>query len=469
MQKEESTMFRRRIAALLLAAAAAVTMHVPARAAETPAPTPPATTAAAPAPTLSMEEAVATAIRSNPTVAIADQEVVASRGQAEQATAAVLPRVSATIARTTRISESDTAGTQTTGSRWSTNGSITQPLYTWGALSKGLRAARQVVRSSESSAIRAQEEVAYLARQAYYRVLTSQESVRVQQDVLAAAQEHLRVAQLRYDAGIAPQYDVLAAEARVARVQQVLASAQGGLSISWAGLSRVMAAEVPMDTVLTSPRPATVQEVDLPALIGEATQNRADVQAARAQVSVGEARTAIARTGNLPKLAAVASYSFAPSTVLAGAGPGGSDILVSQSGGAVVLAATWDLFTGGSVHGATAAAKAGTEQARQEVRARQQQAEEEVRNAYYGITTAQAQVTAAGKEVTQAQEAYRIAQVRYQEGVSTSVEVLDAQTNLGDARNNLNNAIFALNLAVAQLDLAVGRTVGGPAAPAGTN
>src|SRR5574340_842445 len=159
-QKEESTMFARRMTALFLAAAAVVMMPVAGRAAEAPALTPPAA-----APTLSMEEAVATAIHNNPTVVIAGQEVVASRGLAEQATAAALPRVSATIARTTPVSETDHAGVQTTLATWTTEGTITQPLYTWGALGKGMRAARLVVRSSESSALRAQEEVAYATRQ----------------------------------------------------------------------------------------------------------------------------------------------------------------------------------------------------------------------------------------------------------------------------------------------------------------
>ncbi len=449
-------MFVRRATALSLAIILTAFLPLPASAqAVTPAAPPvvvaPAATSALPPGTppggqLSLDDAIALAVQHNPSIGIAQQEVTANRGQVEQAVSQALPHVTATIGRTTPVNGSAFSGS---GSRWASTFTLTQPLYTWGALGKGIRAARELLSSAQSNTARTTDTVAFLTRQSYYQVLAAQESVRVQQDVLAAAQEHLRIANLRFQAGVAPQFDVLAAQARVARVEQTLASASGGLNTSWAALSQVLGLEVPPNTVLNTPRPLVATEVPLPALIADATENRADIQSARAVVAVREAQLAIARTGNLPQLGLTASYTYQPSTEIGG-------LVISQNGGAIVLGATWNLFTAGQVHGEIVTAQARAEQARLDVRRLQLQAEDDVKNAYFGLETAQAQVTAAQQEVVEAQEAYRIAQVRYQEGVGTSVEVLDAQTNLGDARNRLNDAIFALNLAIAQLGLAVG-------------
>ncbi len=183
-------MFGRRITALLTSITVMVAMGIAALAQEAP-PSPELITTVPK--TLSLDEAIVIALRNNPTVEIANQEIRANRGQVTQAASAALPQVSAAISRTTPVNV-PTDSFQSVRTTWETDVTLTQPLYTWGAIGQGIRAARLLLSSAQSSYLRAQDQIAFFTRQAYYRVLTAIESVRVQQDVLAAAEEHRRIA-----------------------------------------------------------------------------------------------------------------------------------------------------------------------------------------------------------------------------------------------------------------------------------
>jgi outer membrane protein len=408
--------------------------------------------------TLSLGRAIEIAIEYNPQVEASKQGMKAAAGQLTQAISRFMPRIDVSARRVTPV-DLPIFSFQSRDSTWETEFSLSQPLYTGGAIPRGVRAAKSYRRGSEGAYRRTRQEVAFAVRQTYYGVLTAEEGVKVAQEVVGSAREHLRVARLRYDAGVAPQFDVLAAEARVARVEQGLISAVAGRDIAWAGLSTVLGVPIPAGTQLTTPRPVTIGEADPESLRQEALANRPDLLTAKAGSAVATALLEIARAGGKPTVAAGLSYTLREQTVISGdlLGAPGQDIIVSQNSGYIALVANYNLFDAGQVEGEIRTAEADLKQAEKGVETLEQAIELEVRSTYVLVSAAKAQVEAAQKEVAQAQEAHRIATLRYDEGVGTSVEILDAEANLEGAKTRLNEAIYGLNLAVAQLDLAVGR------------
>ncbi len=409
-------------------------------------------------PTLSLDEAIALAMEHNPQVGAAAEGVNLAKGNLTQALSYVQPRMDMTTIRSTPVNPPAFAF-RSSGTTWETDFSISQPIYTGGAISKAVTAADEYLKGAEGASRRSQQEIAFAVRQSYYRVLTAQEQVKVSEEVVSSAEEHLRVAKLHYEAGVAPQFDVLAADANVARVQQVLIAAQADLSISWEALSTVLGVRVSNQTRLTTPPAAEVPEVDPEALKAEALANRSDLLAAKASVSAGAALVAAARSARQPTVSASLSYGLRPKTTISGdvLGSPGTELVVSQNSGEIAVVADWSLFNGGQVTGEIRAAQAQFRQAEKNLESLQLQVQLDVMSSYLMLRSAAAQVKAAQKEVDQAKEAHRIAVLRYQEGVSTSVEVLDAEANLGGAKTRLNSAIYGLNLAVASLDLAAGR------------
>jgi TolC family type I secretion outer membrane protein len=408
--------------------------------------------------TLSLDEAIAIALKHNPQVGAAEQGVAVVQGQFTQALSLLMPRFEVTSTRSTPVNLPPFSF-QSAETTWNTDFSYSQPLYTGGSVQKGVRAARSYLKGASGAYRRTQQEIAFAARQIYYQVLTAEEQVNVSQQVVDSAKEHLRIAGLRYDAGVAPQFDVLAAEARVAQVEQALIAAQANLNISSAALGTVLGVPLPEGVKLSTPRPLEVTKADPEALSAEALEKRPDLLTAKASAAAAWAQLGVAKAARQPTISAVASYSLRPKTVISGDvfGQPGVDFVVSQNSGIIALVASWSLFNGGQVAGQILTAEGQLGQAQKNVETAQLQVALDVKSAYLLLEAGKAQVSAAHKEVEQATEAHRIATLRYQEGVGTSVEILDAEATLQGARTRLNAAIYDLNLALAKLDLAVGR------------
>lgn len=408
--------------------------------------------------TLSIERAIEIALVYNPQVAASEQGVYASQGVVTQALSFLMPRLDVQTARTTPV-DLPPFTFQSSDSSWRTDFSLSQPLYTAGALPAGVKAAKEALRGAEGTHRRTRHEIAFSVRGTYYAVLAAEEQVNVAQQVLDSALETLRVSKLRYEAGVAPQFDVLSAEARVARTEQALISAQVLRDTTWAILSTTLGVPIPAGTQLSTPRPVTVTEADPAALRAEALANRPDLLAATADEAAAAALLAVAKAGHYPTITGNMSYSLLEQVTIDGelVGSPGTDIVVSQNSGSISLVATWSLFNAGQVDGEIREAKARYQQSQEVVKSLRQAIELDVRSAHLAVEAAKAQVDAARKEVTQQEEAYRIATIRYQEGVGTSVEILTAEADREDAKTRLNRAVFDLNLAVAQLDLALGR------------
>ncbi len=409
-------------------------------------------------PMLSLEKAIELAVEYNPEVAASAEGVRATDALLIQAISRLMPRVNVEANRTTPVDLPEFSF-QSSEPSWETTVFLSQPLYAGGGLRAGARAARQLLRGSEGAYRRTQQEIAFAVRSRYYTVLSAEWQVRVQKQTLELAEESLRVARLRYEAGVAPEFDVLSAEARVARTEQGVISAEALRDTAWATLSTAIGAPVPAGTELSTPRAADIPEASPEALRAEALAGRPDLLAAEALVAAEKGRIAVARAGRYPIVSANAGYTFRESVVVPGdvIGTPGTDIVVSQDSGFIALSIGWSLFNGGQVEGEIREAQARRRQAEDAVRSLRNQIELDVRSAHLAVAAARAQVEAARKEVTQQEEAYRIATIRYQEGVGTSVELLTAETDLEDARTRLNRAIFDLALAVARLDLALGR------------
>lgn len=473
-------MFRTFLACLLVCLVLAPAWAQPAPpASPAPGPALPAPGPALPAPVttppqqgmpLTLEQAVATAIAANPSLQAARESVDIARDQLSGARAQKGPSVGSSVVytRVDRVPSISTfvpsptsplgfeLRTFSLGKEENVDAQTTfgLPVYSGGALSAGIRAARHGVVAAKAAAARSEQQVAYAVRQAYYGVLTAMDATTVARQALAAAEEQLRVARAFVQAGTAPQFDVLRAEARTAEARQQVTLGANGESIARAALNNAMGVPQEWTFNLTTPLRREPTAKDLEQLQQAALAARPDLAQFRANEQALRQGIVAARASRLPSV----GLSWTLSAPV-------NETTFAVGGWTLAIAANFNLFDSGRTRARIRESQDRLQQIQAFTNQLRQAVTFEVKQAYLNLNTAQEQLVTAAAELRAADEALRIAQVRYQAGISTTVEVIDAQVARQSAANSYNAATYNYNLALAQLDLALGAQVAPGAAP----
>ena len=415
---------------------------------------------AAPEP-LSLDQAIATAIQYNPRVIQSEADLKAARALVTQTRAANSATANLQIVRT-HVSDVATFvlpvaapppqfvtfETISLGRAQNTQGTLTiaKPLYTGGKIEAAVRQSRAGERAAGEGVRRTLQSLVTDVKQAYYTVLLTADLVKVAEQADAAAREHLRLAQAHFDAGTAPRFDVLRAEALVASTEQAVIQARNGLNLARAALNNAMGVaqdrEFQLASTYTPPQPETAL---LQALVDQALKGRPEIAQVQAQVDAAGAAADQARANKRPTLGVAWVYS----RVL-------DQTAFQVTNSTLAIQLSQNIFDGRQTSAAVAIARSQQESARALLEQTRQGIALQVRQAFLSINSAQERVAAAAKGVAQAEEAFRIATVRYNAGVSISVETLDAQAALTAARSDYARAVYDYNVAVAQLELATG-------------
>ena len=275
----------------------------------------------------------------------------------------------------------------------------------------------------------------------------------VVEDLVKQADSQYRLAAARNEVGLARKYDVVIAQAKLAEVVALRASAASQVHQAQGSLAKAMGLDARQ-----TPRLAAVSETDpgLPPedvdrLMALAVENRPELGEARAQVREAMAQARIADAGNMPTVSADAS--------LAGGYDTRSKLTIPWSVG---VGLTLPLFSGFDTHYSVQAARYDEERARADLASLVNDIQFEVWAAHAVALDAKEQMAALAVVAEASAQSVALAEENYRNGVGTVVEVLDAQSGLASARLNLVRARLDWYLAVARIERAVGKAVAAP-------
>ncbi len=293
---------------------------------------------------------------------------------------------------------------------------------------------------------RVANETVLSVKNTYFNVLRDQAQVRVNEQLVTADTESVRIAQVRFDAGATARYDVLTAQTTLSNAQTQLSSSRNTLTLAVANLNNLvgLSQDVPV-TLEEPPQPPTNQTFDRTALTRTALTARPEVKQADRNITIAERLKKLAGVGLLPSLSIVGSGGYT--------GPITTNSHTSYTISAVIAIPLYD--------GGTTKAKVRT--AESDLRTQQitrdqlrQNVDLEVRQALSNINDAQTRAASTGIGASTADEAYRLANVRYQNGIGTILDVVNAQAQLAQAQSNLLNAQYDYQTSLAQLTRAIG-------------
>ncbi|HUB01916.1 MAG TPA: TolC family protein [Terriglobales bacterium] len=313
---------------------------------------------------------------------------------------------------------------------------------------RGISRAKEMNIAANHQLERIDQEILFRVVQSYYGVLLAAKQLEVADQAEKTAKSILDRSQVRFDAGLVVESDLLSSRVRLASREQELIRARNNLEFARAQLDTAMgvAADTqyqPTDSLAAK----NLAAVPLQGLEQNALANRPDLKRIEAQQSAQELSVAIAKSSFGPRLNAFAGWELDNPTFLAGGG--GNNWL-----GGIEL--QLDLFEGGAKRAALSRERANAERIAALKEAANDAVRLEVRQAYYDQDASHQQVEVARMAIAQAQESLRINQDRYDSGLLTITDLLGAEEAARRTQTDYWQAVYQLHISYANLELACG-------------
>jgi outer membrane protein TolC len=405
------------------------------------------------APTLTLDEAEKIALRHAFAVRTAQSNVEKALQQRRQAEGGLGPRLDLS-ATYTRLDERPTifpgsenqdpilGAIDSKVSRLS----LVFPIDLFGVIRKSVQAAELNRRASADLLADQVNLVKNQVRDAYYEILRADESLQVQKEALASAEDRLEKARKRLEAGAIAKFDVLRFETEVSRAQAAVIAATNRRKQAKNNLNSVLGRpiETAFETAPVAKEGTLTFEAD--AYVAAALRNRPDVRSAQNLVLAYERLLKTAMGGSLPTLSLGATHTW---TIDPGFGTRENQTVATAQ-------LNFNLFDSGITRAKVAAAKQDLEQARIRLEQLRLGASLEVRQALIRAENARQTLEVAERTVVQQREALRVAQVKFDVGEGILLDVTDAQVELTRAQEAVIAARFDYLSAYAALQRAVG-------------
>jgi outer membrane protein len=411
--------------------------------------------ATTPASGQTLEQALASAYRENPTIRAERARQRATKELAPQALAAALPQISGSagyskVDDTQTVNSSAFGGGPGASERTSKLESKTAGLEGQQVIFAGLRnfnsirQARARVRAGAAQLSSVQHDVLSRAAQTYFDVVRDEAVYQSTANNVNVLLKQKDEAALRFEVGEITKTDVAQADARLALARAQLTTAQARLAVSRASFVEIIGSA-----------PATLEKnpalPQTPATLEEAKSIAADLSpgliAARENEAAARRGVAAAKGAFSPTVSLTASYQYAeePST-----------FVLNDEQFAYGARASVPLFTGGLNLSRVREAKALRDAAESRVEEAMRRVEAAVTSAFEQLQAARANIVSAQSQVEANRLALTGVRRESQLGVRTTLDVLDAEQEFLNAEVSLANAERDARVAAFQLLAAMG-------------
>lgn len=409
-------------------------------------------------PKLTLAEAIARANRVQPGVVSAGGTIRNAQARQRSATGAFLPNLTLTGSRGDNFSEGQQIDPGT--GQFTTSGTSTQSLGT--TLSSSIDLFAGFRRSGEKKAANANRDATEASFQnaqfqqqltttnTFFDVLAAEQLALVRAASVRRAEEQLKVAVAKLQAGRGIRPDSLRSLVTLGNAQLQLVNAQTALATAEANLGRLVGEDGPVGAVDDSSLYQMLPAVDLGALRVEAIANAPAVKSAAAAAASARAAITIAKAGYYPTL------NLAGSASLNGSSRNRYTFLNSRS---VSLGLNWPIFNRFQREQGIVSSLVTAEVAEATAAEARRQVLSGLTAALAGLEAARLRIGISQTSVLAGQEDLRVQQERYRLGVATILDVLTSQEALNQAEVDGVMARFDYVRARAQISALIGRTL----------
>ena len=412
---------------------------------------------------LTLDDALAMALRQNPGFLATQEREAQARAQVRSAVSRFLPSLSAQGLNTLdeklfvlefpslipgqppqRISIDFTKNYQT-----ALNFSL--PLFAGGRLVAGYKQAGYNLKAAQESVRLSGQETVFNVKQAFYGYLLAREFAAVADEALRLAEDFRANVKNLHDVGMASKFDLLRSEVQVANLKPQAIRARNAIEVAALGLKTLLGigSETPIEIQgeLVAPPLDELSQ----AIVEEALAQRPEIRQLDYQRLIARQMLRLARGSRLPTIGIGGTYNL------------WSDSLRFRKGSwqnyyAINLSISLPIFDGFDSAAQIGQSKAVIRELDWTRKGLTDAIAFQVRQAVLDREQAHETLVSQEKNVEQAREAVRIAELNYSEGLATNLDVSTAQVALSQARTNHTQALYDCVISQAQLEKAVGRT-----------
>lgn len=436
--------------------------------------------------TLTLEQAVAVAFESNPSLTASRAQMAAAQARIDQSWSGFLPQllvsmgyrratmnsVAAPFIRAESLPEQFRAALQRiepdTYNNFNASVALNHNIWDFGRTLGALRASKEFREGARADYAVTRDQVWLNVVQAFYVALAAREAVAVSEEVKRQMEQHVALAEAQVQAGIRQQIDVTRARSDLAQARMNLLRARNGELLARLGLATAMGRDEPPDFTVVRPPPSgdqlgngggneaggapvgAIDPNDLEAAVREAIQRRPELHSLRAKARAQGELVGVAKAGRYPILGVNAAVSYQ-----------GYDITNLPYNFTVGASLSWNLLSFIPAQAAAREAAANAHGMEANLRALELAVRTEVQAAMLTWREARERLEPADALLTSARETLTLAEGRYQGGTGNIVEITDAQAVYVQARLAHIQAEFDVETARARLHRALGYGPGG--------
>jgi outer membrane protein len=419
-----------------------------------------ATAAAEPQPeALSLEQCLKLSFANSEAVQIAAKNVAKAQEGVQQAKAGFFPNLAYQVGYNDYSGTIPVDGWPNGQPKYSpervTKGSVTltQPLYTAGKITYGLKLAQIQLDSALENERKVKQDLTYNVKAAYYQVWVAEKVLTVARDALKNLDRHVDQVQKFYEAGTASKYDLCRAQVQRDTLKPPVLKAENAVVLVKLNLATLLGYDRQRQfTVAVAAEQLQLSQETPPQvalLLESAYQNRVELRQVQLLKQGNDLKVALAKAEYQPDLVLTGNY-----------GGKGSDFVDNwKATTTFTLAIQGNLNLGGVTRAKVAAAKDDQAIALLQESALKNQIRLEVQQGVQSIADSLATIRANQSNITLAQETLKYTQTRFDSGMATTIDIMDSQLALDQALNGYYQGIANYLIALAKLDQVSGKNI----------
>ena len=322
-----------------------------------------------------------------------------------------------------------------------------QPLYRPANLAT-YRQSQKTLELAEAALSQADQDLIVRVSQAYFDVLTAQDSLTFVKAQKAAVAEQLASAKRNFEVGTATITDTREAQARFDLVTAQEIAADNDLRVKTVALELLVGkAGLKPQRIRAAAALPQVDGAGVDGWIAQSAQAHPAIQLARASLDIAKLETEKAVAGHKPTVDFTLGYNSQRNLNGTAISTFSNQANIASAG----ITASLPLYAGGATQNRVRETTALEEKARLDLEGAQRQVAQATRTAYLGLQSGLGQVKAYEAAEASSQVALDANKLGYQVGVRINIDVLNSQSQLFQTKRDLAKARY--DVLVGQLKL----------------